>query len=196
MVRHRERLPVGLQQQTLQVAAVGERVRSGLVARQDRAQGGDVFHRQPQRGDLRQLLVGARGLGERHLRYGHPERLEGLVDLPHPIPLPRVRIFAPVLAQRCWFLFGFVGLGRFAVTFGRRLFYQRFRDPFHGPRSQLVLVFLSRRGLLVVVIGVRERRVLLAFFLEVKKRVHYVHAKLTTRNAETNIYTKFLTGGL
>jgi len=72
------------------------------------AEGGDVFHGEPQRGDLSELLAATvvmlilmRG----HVRYSATERLEGGVYFPHAVPLTGVRGFPPILAQRRRLLF-------------------------------------------------------------------------------------------
>ena len=157
-------LSVRLQQQAVEVAAVGEEVVLAVGAGQHGAQRGDVLHGELQRGDLGELLVGA-GVRRRHLRHRLPQRFEGLVDLAHPRPLPGVGVFPAVFAQGGWFL---LGLGRprrlGAGSVGLPLVVGGGVSSPGRPRSQRVLVS-PRGGLLgfavvVVVVGVgvgRER---------------------------------------
>jgi hypothetical protein len=141
----RQRFTVRLQEETVQLAAIREQILGRLVSTQHCTQRGNVLHRQPQRGDLGQLLVGL--VGDGHLGDGAAQRLERLVDLPHPAALPGVGVLASVLAERRRLLLGLrlAGLGRGDGVVAA--------PAPHRPRPQRVLV--APGGLVGVAVVVR-----------------------------------------
>lgn len=96
-------------------------------------------------------------MGGRHLRHSLPKGFKGLVNLPHPAPLPRVGRLPPVLAQRRGFLLGLRRPGPGGDLQGDVLQVLLEVPPAQRPGPQGVLVASGGLVGVAVVVGVGVR---------------------------------------